>query len=88
MFTVRFLSVRRSTDTRTHSLLPAADKDKVLQRQRRGSIIILGMLAIAKRSVVTEKLDLLLGIGLGKLGKVSILALRPGLRELNFYRLT
>lgn len=54
----------------------SADKDKVLQRQRRGSIIILGMLAIAKRSVVTEKLDLLLGIGLGKLGKADLMLAR------------
>ena len=39
--------------------------------QRQGAIIILGMLAVAKREVVTERVDLLLKIGLGNLGMVS-----------------
>lgn len=39
--------------------------------QRRGAIIILGMLALAKREVVTERVDTLLRVGLGPLGKVS-----------------
>ncbi len=39
--------------------------------QRQGAIIILGMLAIAKREVVTERVDALLKIGLGPLGMVS-----------------
>lgn len=38
--------------------------------QRRGAIIILGMLAIAKREIVTERVDTLLKIGLGPLGQV------------------
>ena len=38
--------------------------------QRRGAIIILGMLAIAKRDIVTERVDTLLKIGLGPLGQV------------------
>lgn len=38
--------------------------------QRRGAIIILGMLALAKRSIVEEKVETLLKIGLGSLGKV------------------
>lgn len=41
--------------------------------QRRGAIIILGMLALARRSVVTERVDTLLKVGLGPLGKVSSL---------------
>lgn len=39
--------------------------------QRRGAIIILGMLALAKRSVVTDRVDTLLRIGLGPFGKVG-----------------
>ncbi|KAH7887142.1 non-SMC mitotic condensation complex subunit 1-domain-containing protein [Phlebopus sp. FC_14] len=40
--------------------------------QRRGAIIILGMLALAKRSVVTERVDTLLKVGLGPLGKADL----------------
>ena len=40
--------------------------------QRRGAIIILGMLALAKRSVLTDKVDVMLKVGLGPLGKVRI----------------
>ncbi len=39
--------------------------------QRRGAIIILGMLAVAKRDVVTERVETLLNVGLGPLGQVS-----------------
>lgn len=46
--------------------------DKPLPRQqRRGAIIIIGMLALAKRSVVTDRVDTLLKVGLGPLGRVS-----------------
>ena len=38
--------------------------------QRRGAIIILGMLAVAKRTIVSERVDILMKIGLGHLGKV------------------
>lgn len=38
--------------------------------QRRGAIIILGMLALAKRSVLADKVDVMLKVGLGALGKV------------------
>ena len=38
--------------------------------QRQGAIIILGMLAIARRDIVTERVDSLLKIGLGPLGMV------------------
>lgn len=41
------------------------------KEQRRGAIIILGMLALAKRSVVTDRVDTLLKVGLGPLGRVS-----------------
>lgn len=41
------------------------------KNQRQGAIIILGMLAVAKREVVTERVEALLKIGLGPLGMVS-----------------
>lgn len=48
-------------------------KEKQLPKpQRRGAIIILGMLALAKRSVLTDKVDVMLKVGLGPLGKVWI----------------
>ncbi|KAL0945257.1 hypothetical protein HGRIS_000767 [Hohenbuehelia grisea] len=37
--------------------------------QRRGAIIIIGMLALARRSVVTNKIDTLLKVGLGSFGR-------------------
>ncbi|KAJ3827571.1 non-SMC mitotic condensation complex subunit 1-domain-containing protein [Lentinula raphanica] len=40
--------------------------------QRRGAIIILGMLALAKRSVLTDKVDVMLKVGLGALGKADL----------------
>ncbi|KAF9225678.1 hypothetical protein BS17DRAFT_750004 [Gyrodon lividus] len=40
--------------------------------QRRGAIIILGMFALAKRSIVSEKVDVLLKVGLGPLGKADL----------------
>lgn len=39
--------------------------------QRRGAIIVLGMVALAKRSVVTDHVDTILKVGFGRLGKVS-----------------
>jgi condensin complex subunit 1 len=38
--------------------------------QRRGAIMILGMLAVANPEYVADHVDLLLSIGLGPLGKV------------------
>ena len=38
--------------------------------QRRGAIVILGMLALAKRGVVTDKVEVMLKMGLGPLGNV------------------
>ncbi|ORX90468.1 hypothetical protein K493DRAFT_339988 [Basidiobolus meristosporus CBS 931.73] len=37
--------------------------------QRRGAIIILGMLAKAKKEIISERIDLLLKIGMGDLGR-------------------
>ncbi|KAI9306089.1 non-SMC mitotic condensation complex subunit 1-domain-containing protein [Cunninghamella echinulata] len=44
-------------------------KGHIPKKQRRGSIIILGMLAKANTDVVSEKIDLMLNIGLGPIGK-------------------
>ena len=41
------------------------------KQQRRGAIIIIGMLALARRSVVQDRVDVLLKIGLGPMGKVG-----------------
>ncbi|KAJ1909243.1 condensin complex non-SMC subunit Cnd1 [Coemansia sp. RSA 2337] len=43
-------------------------KQRLPPAQRRGAIIILGMLAQANRSIVTDDIDLYLRIGLGKYG--------------------
>ncbi|EPQ26618.1 uncharacterized protein PFL1_05939 [Pseudozyma flocculosa PF-1] len=40
----------------------------ISKAQRRGAIIVLSMLAVARREIVSEKIDLLLKIGLGPLG--------------------
>lgn len=40
--------------------------------QRRGAIIILGMIAVAKPEVVSERLETLLRVGLGRFGKVQV----------------
>ncbi|TDL22771.1 hypothetical protein BD410DRAFT_898004 [Rickenella mellea] len=48
--------------------------DKQLPRQqRRGAIIIIGMLALARRSIVTDRIDTLLKVGLGPFGKADLL---------------
>ncbi|RUS21746.1 hypothetical protein BC937DRAFT_91534 [Endogone sp. FLAS-F59071] len=47
-------------------------KRAIPKAQRRGAIIILGMLAKAKMEIVSEKTDLLLSIGLGPLGKLCL----------------
>lgn len=46
-------------------------EQEIPKPQRQGAIIILGMLALAKREVVTERVETLLKIGLGPLGKVG-----------------
>ncbi|KAF8069057.1 non-SMC mitotic condensation complex subunit 1-domain-containing protein [Lyophyllum atratum] len=40
--------------------------------QRRGAIIILGMLALAKRSVLTDRVETMLKVGLGPFGKSDL----------------
>ncbi|KZT24887.1 hypothetical protein NEOLEDRAFT_1156610 [Neolentinus lepideus HHB14362 ss-1] len=42
------------------------------KQQRRGAIIILGMLALARRSVVTDHVDTMLRVGLGNFGKTDL----------------
>jgi condensin complex subunit 1 len=49
----------------------ATHKD-ISKAQRRGAIMILGMLAAAKPEYVADHVDLLLKVGLGPLGKVSL----------------
>ena len=51
-----------------------ADRE-IPRYQRRGAIIVLGMFALAKREIVTERTDTLLRIGLGPHGKVNLAAL-------------
>jgi condensin complex subunit 1 len=46
-------------------------EQEIPKAQRQGAIIMLGMLAIAKKEVVTERVDALLRIGLGPFGMVS-----------------
>ncbi|EJU02276.1 hypothetical protein DACRYDRAFT_94650 [Dacryopinax primogenitus] len=45
---------------------------EIPRQQRRGAIMILGMLAVAKREVVTERVETLLRIGLGSFGKADL----------------
>ncbi|KAG8987690.1 Condensin complex subunit [Tulasnella sp. JGI-2019a] len=44
--------------------------------QRRGAIIILGMIAVAKKEVVSDRLDTLLRVGLGRFGKADLVLAR------------
>ena len=46
------------------------ESERPLKEQRRGAIIIIGMLARARGSVVQDRVDVLLNIGLGPRGKV------------------
>ncbi|KAL1746755.1 non-SMC mitotic condensation complex subunit 1-domain-containing protein [Schizophyllum fasciatum] len=58
-------------------LWSAYSAQKALPRQqRRGAIIILGMLATAKREVLTDRVDLMLKTGLGHHGKTDLLLAR------------
>ncbi|CAO3636786.1 unnamed protein product [Mucor hiemalis] len=47
-------------------------KGRIQKSQRRGAIIILGMLAKAKTKIVSDKIDVMLKIGLGPLGKTDL----------------
>ncbi|TFK38244.1 non-SMC mitotic condensation complex subunit 1-domain-containing protein [Crucibulum laeve] len=44
--------------------------------QRRGAIIILGMFALAKHSVVKDKIDVMLKVGLGRFAKTDLMLAR------------
>lgn len=44
--------------------------------QRRGAIIVLGMLAVSKKEIVSDRLDLLLSIGLGPIGSRDIVLMK------------
>ena len=49
--------------------------DRPLPRaQRRGTVIILGMLALAKRGVVADRVETLVKVGLSNLGKVCLVS--------------
>lgn len=50
-----------------------ASERSLPRAQRRGAVIILGMLALARRHVAADRLDVLIRIGLGKLGQVAML---------------
>lgn len=51
---------------------PTGANQKIPSEQRRGSIIILGMLGVAKpEEVLKPQVDTMLKVGLGKMGKVS-----------------
>lgn len=56
-------------DEYTNPRKKGSSKD-IPPHQRRGAILVLGMLAAAKPEIVSEHIDLLLKIGLGQLGKV------------------
>lgn len=45
-------------------------KKPLPKAQRRGAIIVLGMFALANRSVLTDHVDVMLKVGLGTWGKV------------------
>jgi condensin complex subunit 1 len=52
-------------------MIVVGTEQEIPKQQRQGAAIILGMLGLAKREVVTERVDLLLKIGLGNCGMVS-----------------
>ena len=57
-------------------LLMTGTDQEIPKAQRQGAIIILGMLAVAKREVVTERVDSLLKVGLGSLGLQDLVLAR------------
>src|ERR1700761_2086540 len=66
-YTVSTLCSRR---LRNFYIIITGSEKPLPKEQRRGAIIILGMLAVANRGVVSERVEALLKIGLGSLGKV------------------
>ncbi|KAB5590206.1 Condensin complex subunit 1 [Ceratobasidium theobromae] len=53
----------------------STDKD-IPKAQRRGAIVIIGMIAVARPKFVTERIDTLLHVGLGPLGKTDLVLAR------------
>lgn len=53
----------------------SAEKE-IPKAQRRGAIIVLGMIAAAKKQIVTERVDTLIRVGLGKRGKADLVLAR------------
>lgn len=47
-------------------------KREVSKSQRRGAIIVLGMLALADPSIITKEMETCLNIGLGQLGRIDL----------------
>ena len=68
------------------TLTPPGTDQEIPKPQRQGAIIILGMLAIAKREVVSERVESLLRIGLGSYGMVG--GPVPGIAKLKIFRTT
>ncbi|KAJ3090042.1 Condensin complex subunit [Quaeritorhiza haematococci] len=54
----------------------AAKKKDVTPSRRRGALVILSMFAKSRRNVIEEKLELLVRVGLGELGKEDLLLAR------------
>ncbi|KAG6829705.1 hypothetical protein H0H92_003740 [Tricholoma furcatifolium] len=67
-----------SDDNQVHSDIQAklwqvySTNKQLPKAQRRGAIAILAMLALAKRSVLTDRVDVMLKTGLGPLGKADL----------------
>lgn len=67
-FTVRLLS-----SIVFYFLIYSSGAEKEIPRaQRRGAIIVLGMIAAARRHIVTNRIDEIIRIGFGKRGKADL----------------
>ncbi|CAE6439777.1 unnamed protein product, partial [Rhizoctonia solani] len=51
-------------------------ENNIPKAQRRGAIVILGMIAVAKQKVVMDRIDTLLHVGLGPLGREDLVLAR------------
>lgn len=73
-------STRRDPSQRAKLTLWFIGSERPLPRpQRRGAVIILGMLALAKRSVVADRVETLVKVGLGERGKVRFVSDAPSI---------
>lgn len=58
--------------TRQFALKIVKGSDRPLpKRQRHGAVLILGMLALARRNIVADRAEVLMRVGLGKRGQVG-----------------